>query len=166
MGLFNFGKRKWLLEWQNTLLEEDVPILVLKEKDLEKQTNQRLQVDLQVVQSSIGLLEHTTKPDVFFTRLQLVEERASGMVRLEKYVSFSETKPSAALDEFQKNKQECIYKFLIRYFGETFDKAEKLKTEKGKRNQYQKFYDSLQEYYGIMNESNIHYIERKYNEHK
>lgn len=166
MWLFDFGKKNRLLEWQNTLLETPVNRLVMNEQTLKMQTQARIENDIRIVQDCVRILGSTTKVDVFFSRLQLMEERTKDMVLFEKYDSFSNAKPSEALNEFYRDKQECIYQFLIRYFGEVFDKAEKLKTEKGKRNQFQKFYDSLQEYYVIMNDNNIYYIEEKYNQHK
>lgn len=37
-----------------------------------------------------------------------------------------------------------------------------MKTDKGKLNQYQKFYDSLKPYFAEMNADNINYVETKY----
>jgi len=160
--MFGFKKKKMMLEWQNTLLENPVPKLIMNENLLVEQTLIRLDNDLRIAKDCIKIIENTTKPDVFFERLSLMEEVSKDMVRFEKYFSVTNIKPSDALNEFYTNKQESIRQFLIRYFCAVFDKAEKLKTDKGKVNQYKKFYDSLQEYYEIMNEENIDYIETKY----
>lgn len=162
MWLFNSKKKQMLLDWQNTLLAEPVPKLIMTEQQLRSQTKIRVENDLRIISDSEALIQKTVKPDVFFPRLQLLEEKAVDLVLFEKYVPFTGAKPSAALDELRNNKQEAIWQFLIRYFGAVYDKAEKLKTDKAKLNQYQKFYDSMQPFFSIMNEKNIDYVETKY----
>lgn len=52
--------------------------------------------------------------------------------------------------------------WCIRYYNSVKTYADTLKTDKGKSNQYQKFYDTLMNYRNVMNEENIKYIEYKY----
>lgn len=160
--LFNSKKKKMLLDWQNTLLAEPVPKLIMTEQQLKAQTQIRVENDLRIIADCNALIEKTVKPDVFFSRLQLLEEKAVDLTRFEKYIPFTGAKPSDALGELRSNKQEAIGQFLIRYFGTVFDKAESLKTDKAKMNQYQKFYDSVQPFFGIMNEKNIDYVKIKH----
>ena len=160
--MFGFGNKKRLLDWQNTLLEEPVHKLIMNERQLIEYTQYRLDNDLRIINDCIKITESTTKPDVFFPRLQLLKECAEDMVKFEGYMQIFGAKPSEALKEYQDNKQQCIKQFVIRYFCSVFDKAETLKTDKGKFKQYQKFYDSMQPYYEIMDAENIDYVETKY----
>lgn len=162
MGLFSLGKNNKLIEWQNALLEEPVNKLIMDEQRLKKETEIKLQNDIRVINDSTQIISKTIKPDVFFERLFTIEIKTNDIVKLEKFAKFQGALPSDALNEFYTEKQECIHQFLVRYFCNVFDKAEKLKTDKSKLNAYQKFYDSLQEYYGVMDENNIDYIETKY----
>lgn len=156
------GKKHYLLEWQNTLLEEPINKLIMTEQQLKTQTESRVNNDLRIINDSSKLIENTVKPDVFFQRLQLLEKKAADMVRFEKFISFKGAIPSEGLEEVRDNKQQAIKLFLIRYFNAIYDKSETLKTNKAKLNQYQKFYDSMQPYYEYMDKDNIDYVETKY----
>lgn len=151
-----------LLEWQNLIMQEERTDLIMTEQQLRQFTTQQAQNDLRIINDCARLVQTTTKPDVFFSRLQLLWEKSEHLAKLEKYISFSGASPSAAFAEVRENHQTAITEFLIRYFSETFDKAEAMKTEKGRIGKYQKFYDSLQDYYRYMNDENIDYIETKY----
>ena len=67
-----------------------------------------------------------------------------------------------ALKTLLAEEQEVIKNFLIRYCWAVVEKADKLKTEKGQFNQWQKFYDSLSPYFHVMNDENVEFIETKY----
>ncbi len=168
MGLFDFIKEKsnerkdHLLRWQNLLMPDSPNRLIMTEQQLKAATLQQAENDLRIIQDCMNLVEKTTKPDVFFMRLNLLVEKSKHLVILEKYITFSGASPTAAYNDVLSNYNEAINQFLIRYFSETFEKAEAMKTEKGRIGKYQKFYDSLQEYYCYMNDENINYIETKY----
>lgn len=161
MGLFNFGKNEKLLKWQNALLAEPLPRLKFNEKQLLKMTMPRIESDLRIINDCKKVLEETIVPDVFFPRLHLMEVKINDLVMFEPYVSFKGAKPSAALEEFYRDKPICMYEFLKRYYNAVETKAKSLKTQKAQIRQYQNFYDSLQGYYGAMNEECINYIENR-----
>lgn len=162
MGLFNLFKSKELLEWQNTLLEKPVSRLIMSEKQLRSQTYSRVENNMRIIKDGIKILNETTKPDTYFDRLDLMINCINDLLKFERYVDFRGSTPSEAMVEFVEQKQISIHQFLVRYFTAILDKAESLKTDKGKLNQYQKFYDSLQPYYSVMDADNIDYIETKY----
>jgi hypothetical protein len=168
MGLFDFltrklnGKNERLLQWQNAIMTDSPNRLIMTEEQLKAATIQQANNDLRIINDSASLVEKTTKPDVFFSRLNLLIEKSKHLASLEKYISFSGAPPTAAYNEALQNYNESIRLFLIQYFSETFDKAEAMKTEKGRIGKYQKFYDSLQIYYQYMTEEHIRYIETKY----
>lgn len=166
MGLFDFGRKRnreeYLLRWQNVITEDSPDRLIMTEAQLRAATNQMATNDLRIINDCIKLVEKTTKPDVFFSRLSLLVEKANRLLTLGKYTVFLGATPTEVYRDVVQNRNEAILQFLIRYFSETFDKAESMKTEKGKIGKYQKWYDSLQEYYCYMTEDHIDYIETKY----
>jgi hypothetical protein len=167
MGLLDalFGgsnKKQRLLEWQNVVMAQKLNRLAMSEHQLRQASVQQAQNDLRIMNDCEKLLSTTVKPDVFFNRLNLMVEKGQHLQQLEKYISFSGASPTAALNEIKQNYQEAVRQFLVRYFSDTFDKAEAMKTEKGKQNKYIKFYESLQEYYCYMSDSNKEYVETKY----
>ena len=167
MGFFDFFKKynehkARHMEWQKLVIPGSGDRLVATEKQLKEVTMQQAQDDLRIIKDCLKLIESTLNPDTFFMRLNLMVEKARHLCELEKYMSFSNISTMDAYDEIMHDYQKAISKFLFRYFSDTFDKAESLKTENGKRNRYKKFYDSLQKYYCFMNQENIDFIESKY----
>ncbi len=164
MGLFDIfsKKRTNLLELQKIVLDKSPDHLILSEKKLLQMAKIQADNSLRIIQDCNGILQKTTKPDVFFERLRLLILHSGNLATLEKYVPFRGASPKKAFDVLMAEKQDCIGEFLVRYFSAAFDKAAGLKTDKGKLNQYQKFYDSLVPYFGEMDEGNRDYVETKY----
>lgn len=152
----------YLLEWQNAVVEGSQNKLICSEHQLQQITTQQAENDLRIIHDCVQLTQSTLDPDVFFMRLDLLVEKSEHLCTLEKYISFSGASPKDAYNQVIEQRQEAIKQFLIRYATDCFDKAEALKTAKGKLGRYQKFYDSLQPYYEIMDTDNIDYIETKY----
>ena len=119
--------------------------------------------DIRIIQETLPILDTTTKPDVFFSRLDLLKQTGLDLQSIEPYVSLT-VSPTQAIREMMNNEQEVIYQFIVRYFNSVWSYAETLKTDKGKNNQYQKFYDTMMSYSNRLNESNLKYIEYKYNQ--
>lgn len=165
MGLFVlFGgkqKKESLLELQDVVSGKSYGRLVMSEKQLIDAATRSAQRDIEIIHDCIRIISETKKPDTFFSRFDLFIEAADRLRIYEKHIRFSSS-PSAAYGQLWEDQQECTRQFLIRYFSDVFDQAENLKTDKGRLNKYQKFYDSLQPYYDKMNEENIDYIETKY----
>ena len=155
-------KEAFLLEWQNVVIPENGNRLIVTEEQLKATTQQIAENDLRIMNDCKKLITDTLNPNVFFNRLNLLVEKAKHLAILERYITFSGASPSAAYHEITESYQEAIQQFLFRYFSDTFDKAEIMKTQKGRLAKYQRFYDSLQEYYPYMNAENIEFIETKH----
>ena len=163
MGLFDiFGRKTELLVLQKMVLDNSPDRLILSKNKLFELARMKAENSLRIAQDCSKILQNTVKPDVFFERLQLLIFHTSTLTLLERYVPFNGTSPTVAFHILIDEKQECIRQFLIRYFCTVLDKVDNLKTDKGKLNQYQKFYDSLLPYYNEMDADNIDYIETKY----
>lgn len=164
--MFNLFKKKednqYLLEWQNAILKDKSDKLVMNKKQLIQATSQQAQRYIEIANDCVKIVNDTVNPNTFFDRLELLEDTSKKLVSLEKYLDFTGAKPSQSFQEFNEQKQTAIYNFVIRYLNSILDKSEKLKTQRGKNNQIQKFYDSLVPYFDLMNEYNKKYIITKY----
>lgn len=136
--------------------------LICSEAQLKDIACQSAENSIRIVHDCSKILQETTNPEVFFDRFRLFSEHTFNLSLLEPYVSFDGASPTEAYLLIIKEKQEAIKEFLIRYLYKVDTKAESLKTQKGKLNQYQKFYDSLKPYFEEMDAENIDYIETKY----
>jgi len=160
MGLFGKGKKE-LLEWQKIVIVNSPNKLIMNQKQLQQISNQQAADNLRIIQDCIKIISETTSPDTFFMRLDLLKEKAAHLSLLEPYVKFSGASPSAAANEIAEQEQEAIYNFIIRYYSAVSDKAKSLKTERGKRNQFQKFFDNIEKYSSRMDKRNLNYIAYK-----
>ena len=165
MGLFDFlfgssKKKEYLLAMQKIVMENSPDRLVMTERQLYASAQQQAENDLRIINDSLAIISKTLKPDVFFSRLEMLQRHSGHLMLMEPYVEFSGASPAAAYHEFVTKKGEAIMIFLQRYYTAVHEKAESMKTEKGKANQYIRFHDSLQEFYPVMTKENIEYIKK------
>lgn len=160
--MFLFGKKAYLLKWQNVVLHDKTNKLITTESQLQKMTQQQATILHKQIMDSANLVESTLKPDVFFSRLDFLIEKAQKLCQLEPYLKFSGASPTAAYNEIIRKKSQAIREFLIRYYSDTSTKAECMKTEKGKCNKYLKAYDTISIYYYRMDDENKNFIEAKF----
>lgn len=167
MGILGFLTRKkeekeYFLAWQNAILDKPVNKLIMSKEELARVTKDKLSNDLRILQDSLEIVENTLNPDTFFSRLNLMVEVSN---RLQKYEPYLYKKPEEhPVLYFQviQNYQQFVRRFLLRYYSDTYSKIEKLKTNKGKLNRWEKWYESLHVHYCYMNEENIQLIESDY----
>lgn len=81
MGLFGKSKKE-LLAWQKIVLYNSPDKLIMSEKQLKQISNQSAQNHIRIIQDCIKLIRHTTKPEVFFSRLELLKKTRKGISRL------------------------------------------------------------------------------------
>lgn len=148
-----------LIEWQNAVMSDKSQKLYVNKAQLEAVTLQMVSDNMRIFDDSASIINSTTKPDVFFSRLELAEEKLANLVRIEPYIknvkSITVNKSlSSSMKEFQENRNRYIVDFLYRYYQSVKDKAEGMKTEKGKQNQFIKFQESLEPYIYQLNDTN------------
>lgn len=136
--------------------------LIYSEEQLIKMAYSAVERESKILKESADIVNTTVNPDTFFSRYSLMEEKLGDLIGFESYVKFKTALPSDELRKICNMKQDEINRFLVRYFIDTSNKSNDMKTVKGKRNKYQKFYDSLQKYYPDMNQNNINYVESHY----
>lgn len=153
---YNRKERKSkMLNWQSLVSPEKY--LFMNEQQLIIASEQSVTNDLKIIQDCITLMDKTKKPDVFFSRLDLLEKTANHLVEFEKYIQFDGVTPTQGLNELLHNKDRAIELFLHHYWDITYEKAGTLKTDKGKYNTYKKFRDTLQPYERYFNYSNMQF---------
>ena len=164
MGIFSslFGNQNRLLAWQKLVMPNSPDRLVLNEQQLTQWTVVITEQDIKIINDCLKITQETVKPDVFFSRLELLKEKIAHLQLFEPYVKFENANPTQLSNTVHQKEQETISSFLDRYLDAVCQKANAMKSAKGKKNQYEKFYDSLQEYYPLMNGENIQYIEEQY----
>lgn len=162
--MFFNNKKKRLLEWQQLLIPKSTK-LILSEFQLKEMTNETVNNHLKIINDCCKILQTTVKPEVFFSRLNLLFVHTKAITVFEPYINFVSVNPSQALNKAIEEKQEVVFEFLKRYFSSVLDKIDTLKTEKSKLFQLQKFYDSLQKYQEYIDKKNIDYYTNQYNEY-
>jgi hypothetical protein len=171
MGLFDiFNRNKAeLIEWQNVVCADKAECLFMSTKQLEDATIIAVENDMRIFDDCVKLINSTKKPSVFFPRLSLAEEKLNHLAVLQPYmfrvkrITVNQL-PTKLLQEFLENKERYVCDFLYSYYWSVKDKAETLKTEKGKQKQYQKFYESLEPYFDQISERNMKYLDAMRNQ--
>lgn len=163
-GIKDLANKSALLEWQNMILEDESTKLIMSRDQLEDCTIEQAQNDMRIFDDCATLINSTVKPDVFFSRLELAECKLEHLVTLEPYMQqikciTLESSMSDLMNKFQEEKDSYTTDFLYRYYASVKEKADGLKTEKGKQNQFQKFYESLEPYFESISDLNMEYIE-------
>lgn len=160
--MFLFGKKAYLLKWQNVVLYDKMDKLITTESQLQKMTQEAAANDLRIINDCRNLVATTLNPVTFFMRLKLLVDKAKHLCILEPYLKFSGPSPTDGYNEILDNFQLAIAEFLKRYYYETVSKAEAMKTEKGKRGKYHTAYYELSEHFDIMSEENRNYVLEKF----
>lgn len=153
-----------LIEWQNAVMPDKGMKLYVTRKQLEAVTIQIVQDCMRIFDDSANIINSTIKPDIFFSRLELAEEKLAALVRIEPYIEQVKNitlnqSMAALMHEFQNSRNLYVSDFLYRYYWAVQDKAENMKTENGKLNQFKKFRDSLEPYTVYFSDANMHIFE-------
>lgn len=158
MSLFGPSKKE-LLEWQTFVTGKPSNKLLMNKAQLKTATQQIAQDSLRISNDCVRIISETIKPDVFFSRMDLLYHHTYKLSVCEKYIKFSGALPSQALAQFGQDHFNAVQAFINRYTQATYSKADTLKTTKGKLNQAVKFYDSLVPYFNNIEPQNIQMIE-------
>lgn len=103
-----------------------------------------------IVDDCTRLISTTTSSDVFFSRYDLLLKTLSEMGE---YVM---------LGRFNDYKQSNIESFIIRSYNNALIKADGMKTEKGKCNQFRKAYDDIMKHRSELSDHNLELVEQKF----
>ena len=119
---------------------------------------------LKIMIESRDIVNRTTEPDVFFSRYDTVKEKAEQLASISKYVKMKGTKPAEVLRMARDQEEAATRNFILRCFQKAMLNAEKVKTEKGKRGQFEKFQTSLEPYFFRMSDENARLVQDLHDE--
>lgn len=119
---------------------------------------------MKILIESRDIVNRTTDPEVFFSRYDTVKEMAEKLDGISKYVKFKGTKPAEVLRMAQEQEDAATRDFILRYFQRTLLNAEKVKTVRGKRSQFEKFQTALEPYYYQMSAANVALVQQLHDE--
>ena len=119
---------------------------------------------MKILVESRDIVNRTTDPDVFFSRYDTVKETAEKLASISKYVKSRGTKPAEVLRMAVDQEQAATRDFILRCFQKAQLNAEKLKTEKGKLGQFEKFQSSLEVYFFRMSDENAQLVQDLHDE--
>lgn len=162
MGFFKkiissaFEAQAELINWQNAVMESKSDKLYANVRQLESATIQIVSDSIRIFDDSSNIVNSTIKPDTFFSRLDLAKEHLVHLKSIEPYIdkvkAISVNQSMSELyAEFVKNEDSYIESFLYRSLQAVSEKADGMKTEKGKGNQYKKYYESMQPFMHKLN---------------
>lgn len=95
------------------------------------------------LQDSVQLLNSTTKPDVFFKRLNMILDILLELQSYERYGIFKGSTPTQDYNKIVHNLDATVNDFIDRALMENKRKVAALKSETAKQNNRQKFAGSL-----------------------
>lgn len=109
-----------------------------------------LQRDLEILNDCAQLIENTVNPETFFSRYDLYMEKLAVLAEAQASHRIK-VKGDNLVQKYErmntdKQKVETINAFIDRMWADTCQKADKLKTEKGKENRFNKFAEVLSAY--------------------
>lgn len=111
------------------------------------------------MQKARDVVNKTTDPDAFFTEYDSLKELAEKLTVAAKYVKLKGTKPVEVLRMAREQEEAATRDFILRCFARARLNAEKVKTEKGKRSQFEKFQSSLEPYFFRMSKENAELVQ-------
>lgn len=119
---------------------------------------------MKILVESWDIVNRTTEPDVFFSRYDTVKEKAEQLASISKYVKFKGMKPAEVLRRVTEQEDAATRDMVLRCFQKAVLNAEKLKTEKGKLGQFEKFQSSLEPYFFRMSDENARLVQDLHDE--
>lgn len=114
---------------------------------------------LKIVKDCADLVNTTVNPKVFFARYDLMLENLSNLADIEKIVKFSGKKPSVQFRELVAQRERETDTFIDRAFEVARDRAAELKTEKGRAEALQRFFQKMEAHSNRMTPANLAHLQ-------
>ena len=159
MGIFNFRKKKSLLELQKLVITNSPNKLIMKENELLDNAYKICNNYINKISDFVQIINTTSNPNLYFQTYEIMLDYTKKLIKFEPYLHFKGNPPTYSLDMFLSQRQQSINDFLSRYYENIAKKAIDDATEQGITALYNQFKNSLLPYYSIINDSNIHFID-------
>lgn len=157
------ARKDFLLEWQN-LISEPSDKLYMNEKQLRDFSAVLGNRNIQILNNCANLMQTTTNIDIFFSRYDSYMEALNFLSKLERFVKMEGDSPTEKMREISDQYDSLVMEFIDRYWEDTKQKAELLKTEKGRINRYKKFQESFEQYRSRLSKRVLDYLVSKSSE--
>lgn len=108
------------------------------------------------------LISTTENPSVFYERYDLLIEKYQELSKYEPFVVIYGYQPIESLTYFRNARTKYEKKFITRCYNKALVKADSMKTEKGRKNQFVKMRESLLQYESIMLPENQSFLHQKF----
>lgn len=118
---------------------------------------------LRICKDCVEIINNTKNPKIFFDRYKLLISITNELITVEKKYKFNSERPSQFKEKLKKQEIYTINDFLNRYYQDTIEKVENLKTVKGKTNFVKKFIDNIIIYKNYLNKENLTLANTLYN---
>ena len=120
---------------------------------------------LKIINDCASIVNTTKNPDIFFPRWELMEQHVEKLCHL-KGVKFSGTPPLLLKKQLKEKKQAAIRNMIDRYYQDINAKARNIKTVSGKISRFSSFITNLEDYFELMSQENIDYVNQLYDNAK
>ena len=126
-----------------------------------KQAKEDANGRLKIVYDCAELVNTTKNPEVFFPRYNLMLEHLEALAGLECTGIFSNSKelPSETFIRVEAQFPAATKDFIDRSFADAQEKANSLKTEKGKTNAMQRYFANMEKYIIYMDGDSLAYFD-------
>lgn len=155
----------YLLEWQQLLIPGSDQLYLTLEQ-LQYQTETAIETHKRIMLDCQHLILKTTNVQIFFERYSLLIEKISILQRLKNFTDIDGYQYTEDYDylltEYINDKQFYIKQLFDRCWNEAIIKADSMKTEKGKRNQFDKLMSSFVRYKNHMTNDTVQQFLDKY----
>lgn len=108
------------------------------------------------------LINSTENPSVFYERYDLLIEKYQELSNYEPFVVIYGYQPIESLAYFREARSKYEKKFITRCYNKALVKADSMKTEKGRKNQFVKMYELLLQYESDMSPENLSFLHQKF----
>ncbi len=108
------------------------------------------------------LISSTENPSVFYERYNLLIEQYTELTQFEPFIVLFGYQPIESLAYYRESKSSFEKKLIDRCYNKSLIKADSLKTEKARKNQFIKMHESLQQYEYMMNAETLAYMAKKF----
>lgn len=168
MGLFGNSEKKILKEygmssekviaWQNLVTNTVSNSIKVSKAQLLRASKMIVENHLCIIDDCVHLVNTTLEPEVFFKRFELLIAHCQEVNKYEPFYPFLPPLPSEQYAIIIKNRPATEKLFIDRMYRNAINSAQKLKTEAGRKNKINKFYEKLKPYESRMLPETINYI--------
>lgn len=137
--------------------------LIMSLDELESHGYRAIERYAQIIEDCEKIVHNTENAETFFSRYNLLLDTLNNLSHFEPFFSFHGYIPSDKYRYYIDKKQHFIQLLANRLYNKALIKADNLKTEKGKINQFNKALELIMNYKVEMTNETVNHIKNKFN---